>query len=148
MNYWHSCLYPLFLSSLKSCTLINFTDEELQAELDHFTLRSIGKFKFPKISLEYGKSEDGYYFINNLTQKEINVILAWMKVYWLEYQLSKEEIYQNTYADKDVKAFSSGNLIASIQKAYDSFVTSARKEEEDYGRVNKEGRPAIGDING
>jgi hypothetical protein len=70
-----------------------------------------------------------------------------MKVYWLEYQLSKERNYENLYADKDVKAFSSGNLITSIEKAYNTFVTAARKDEEDYSRVNAEGRPAIGDVN-
>ena len=160
-NYWNSCLYPLFLSTINSCTYAEITDQELQDELDNLALRAIAKFKFPKVSLEYGYSNEiidntlpiveqqkyGYYFINNVTIKEIRVILSWMKVYWLEYQLSKERNYENLYADKDVKAFSSGNLIASILKAYESLTLAARKDEEDYSRVNKDGRPAIGDIN-
>jgi hypothetical protein len=75
------------------------------------------------------------------------VIVSWMKVYWIEYQYSKERNYENLYADKDVKAFSSGNLLQSIDKAYNSFWTFARKDEEDYYRVNSKGKPALGDIN-
>lgn len=70
-----------------------------------------------------------------------------MKVYWLEFQLSKERNYENVYADKNVTAFSSGNLITSIEKAYTTLRVEARKCEEDYGRINKNGRPALGDIN-
>ena len=55
-----------------------------------------------------------------------------MKVYWLEYQLSRERNFENLYADKDVKAFSSGNLIQSIEKAYTTMRLAARKDEEDY----------------
>ena len=160
-NYWSYCLYPLFLSTLSSCTLASFTDQELQDELDHLALRAIAKFKFPKVDLSFGydnevedtslsdveRKSKGYYFINNVGIKEIRVILSWMKVYWLEYQLSKERNYENLYADKDVKAFSSGNLINSIEKAYNTFTTAARKDEEDYSRVNADGRPAIGDVN-
>lgn len=160
-NYWSSCLYPLFLSTLHSCTLASYTDQELQDELDHFAQRAIARFKFPKVSLEYSydntieddslpiveRRAKGYYFLNPVGYREIEVILAWMKVYWLEYQLSKERNYENLYADKDVKAFSSGNLISSIVKAYDAMMFTARKTEEDYSRVRKNGTPAIGDVN-
>lgn len=160
-NYWSDCLYPLFLSSLSSCTYLSISDSELQQELDHLALRAVARFKFPKVSLDFmydntiddntlpvvERREKGYYFINAVTMKEINVILAWMKVYWLEYQLSKEKAYNNNYTDKDVKSFSPGSLITSIEKAYSSFKSSARKEEEDYSRVTANGTPAIGDIN-
>ena len=160
-NYWSSCLYPLFLSSLSSCTLASYTDQELQNELDILVKRSSARFKFPKVSLNYAyddaiadmslpvveRSTKGYYFTEQVGYKEFEVILAWMKVYWLEYQLSKERNYENLYADKDVKAFSSGNLISAIEKAYNTMTLTARKVEEDYGRVSANGRPAIGDVN-
>lgn len=160
-NYWSSCLYPLFLSSLSSCTLASYTDQELQNELDVLAKRAIARFKFPKVSLTYHydnsiadmtlpvveRSTKGYHFVEEVGYREIEVILCWMKVYWLEYQLSKERNYENLYADKDVKAFSSGNLISAIEKAYNAMVTNARKAEEDYGRVKVNGKPAIGDVN-
>ena len=151
----------MFLSSLNSCTLASYTDQELQDELDILAKRAIAKFKFPKIDLSYKYDDNiiddakpvverqkaGYYFINEVGMREIIVIVAWMKVYWLEYQLSREKNYENLYADKDVKAFSSGNLISSIEKAYSTMRTAARKDEEDYYRINADGKPAIGDIN-
>lgn len=153
--YWSSDLYPLFLNTVSSCTYVSLTDGELENELSGLARRAIARFKFPKISLRYELDREldednnirGYYFVEEPTMLELNVILAWMKVYWLEFQLSKERHYENTYADKNVTAFSSGNLISSMEKAYNALRTEARKCEEDYGRINKDGRPAIGDIN-
>jgi hypothetical protein len=107
-KYWSSCIYPLFLSTLGSCTYASFTDEELQAELDNLALRAIAKFKFPKVSLDYVYDEEledetetedtntstteddevendsstasnrkkGYYFVEDVTAKEIRVIVS------------------------------------------------------------------------
>lgn len=129
----------------------------LKEELDILARKAISKFKFPKVDLSYlidteldeNGIEKGYYFVNfeDITDKEILVIAEWMKVFWIEYQLGKERNYENVYADKDVKAFSSGNLISSIVKAHQNAITFARKVEEDYYRVNKKGRPALGDVN-
>ena len=160
-NYWSICLYPLFLATLDSCTYVQFTDQELQDELDVLAKRAIAKFKFPKISLAYAYDSTieevelpivervtcGYYFVNDVTDREIAVLVAWMKVFLLEQQLSRERNYQNLYADKNVKAFSSGALISSIEKAYTTMRNAARKDEEDYSRINEQGKPAIGDIN-
>lgn len=154
-TYWSSDLYQLFLSTASSCTYVSLTDRELEHELSNLARRAIARFKFPKVSLNYAYDSTpdangdplGYYFVEEVPTLELNVILAWMKVYWLEYQLSKERNYENVYADKNVTAFSSGNLIASIEKVYTTMREEARKCEEDYGRINKQGKPAIGDIN-
>ena len=52
-QYWSDWLYPLFLSSLQSCTFASLTDDELQTELDNLIRRAIARFKFPKVKLEY-----------------------------------------------------------------------------------------------
>lgn len=147
MRQWNKFLFPLFLSTLSSCTLASYADEELEQALNEFAVRAIARFRFPRIDLAYTIDENGKgSFVNNITMSELEVILCWMKVLWLEYQLSKERNYENLYADKDVKAFSSGNLIASIVKALDTFTTQARKIEEFYYRSNN-GIPTIGDVN-
>ena len=173
-QYWSVCLYPYFLSSLSSCTLVSYTDEELEQELALLAQKAIARFKFPKVPLTYDfyrpvpevsmnpafgdrfqieikhdeSYVDGWYFTEEgVTMKEILVIIAWMKYYWVEYQASKERNYENLYADKDVKAFSSGNLLQSIDKMFMDLMFAARKTEEDYSRVNKNGRPAVGDVN-
>lgn len=147
MRQWSEYLFPLFLSTLSSCTLASYTDEELEQALNQLAVRAIARFRFPRVSLTYVINDKGEgSFINEITMSEMEVILCWMKVLWLEYQLSKERNYENLYADKDVKAFSSGNLIASIVKALDTFTTQARKIEEFYYRSNN-GTPTIGDVN-
>ena len=144
---WNNYLFPLFLSTLSSCTLASYTDEELRDELNNFAIRAITRFRFPRIKLNYVFDENGNgSFVENVTMSEIEVIVSWMKVLWLEYQLSKERNYENLYADKDVKAFSSGNLITSIVKALESMNFAARKTEEFYYRSNN-GVPTIGEVN-
>lgn len=145
-KHWHECLFPLFLSTISSCTYASFTDEELMQELDNLAVRAIARFRFPRVDLAFEKDDNGYYFINDVTFREIDIIICWMKVLWIEYQLSKEQNYQNLYADKDVKAFSSGNLIASIEKAFNTMMMHARKAEEFYYR-SKDNKPTLGELN-
>ena len=147
MRQWNKLLFPLFLSTLSSCTLASYTDEELEQALNQLAVRAIARFRFPRTKLDYTIDDSGRgSFVNELSIAEIEVIVCWMKVLWLELQLSKERNYENLYADKDVKAFSSGNLIASIVKALDTFTAQARKTEEFYYRSNN-GVPTIGDVN-
>lgn len=149
LNSWDKCLFPLFLSSLSSCTLASYTDEELNSELNNFAIRAIARFRFPRVSLQWVTDEENInsFVSNDISYKEFDVIVAWMKVIWLEYQLSKERNYENLYADKDVKAFSSGNLIQSITKALNEMITTARKIEEFYYRADNSGNALIGDVN-
>ena len=147
MRQWNKLLFPLFLSTLSSCTLASYTDEELEQALNQMAMRAIARFRFPRVNLAYTIDDNGIgSFVNDLTMSEIEVLVCWMKVIWLELQLSKERNYENLYADKDVKAFSSGNLIASIVKALDTFTAQARKMEEFYYR-SYNGTPTIGDVN-
>ena len=95
-NSWDKCLFPLFLSSLSSCTLAAYSDEELNSELNNFAIRAIARFRFPRVSLEWDTGADNVnsFVSNQITHKEIDVIIAWMKVLWLEYQLSKTMNYK------------------------------------------------------
>lgn len=146
---WDTTLFPLFLSSLSSCTLASYTDEELNSELNNFAMRAIARFRFPRVSLDWitGQNNINVFSDENIGIKEFDVIVAWMKVMWLEYQLSKERNYENLYADKDVKAFSSGALISSIAKALAEMTLAARKTEEFYYRADNKGNAVIGEVN-
>ena len=155
-KYWAESFYPLFLAGVNSCTYSSLADADLQENLDDLARKAIAKFKFPKVGLEFAYDDEeqdgvpkGYYFINadQITDKELLVVTEWMRVYWIEYQLGKERNYENIYADKDVKAFSGSQLISSLERAYSGAISFARKTEEDYYRVNKLGKPALGDVN-
>lgn len=155
-KYWAESFYPLFLAGINSCTYSSLADIDLQDNLDDLGRKAVARFKFPKVSLDfaYDITEEngvpkGYYFMagDQVTDKELLVIAEWMRVFWLEYQLGKEQHYETSYADKDVKAFSGSSIISSIERALSGAISFARKTEEDYYRVNKDGKPALGDVN-
>ena len=143
-------LYSQFLSSISSYSLAKLADDEIQAELFNFANRAIANFKFPKVELTYTLNETDYmyYFDNNVSQRELNVIISHMKVAWIDYVISKEERFQSQYYDDNVKTFSMGNIVAQLNRLYETLLAKAKSDEYDYGRVNKEGKPRIGDLNG
>lgn len=79
------------MQAVDSCTLSDFSNFEIQNQLGYLVIRALSDFKFPKVSLEYDfdptinpltEEAYGYYFLeNNISQKELNVILARMKQY-------------------------------------------------------------------
>lgn len=156
-NYWENHLFPQFLQSVDSCTLSEFTNFEIQNQLSYLILRAVNDFKFPKVSLDYEFDEElnvdtgesyGYYFISNdVGQKEFNVILARMKQYWVEFQISQERLFANAYYDKDIRLHSPGNTIDKLIKMFTTFKNTADIVEFNYGRVSIERTPALGDIN-
>lgn len=156
-NYWEENLYPQFLQSVNSCTLSDFTNFEIQNQLGYLAIRAVNDFKFPKISLAYEFDEAinpnteiayGYYFIDSTVgQKEFNVILARMKQYWIEFQISQERLFANAYYDADIRLHSPGNTIDKLIKMFTTFRSVADKIEYDYGRVGNTGLPVLGDIN-
>ena len=157
-NYWENNLYPQFLQTIDSCTLSEFTNFEIQNQLGYLVVRALEDFKFPKVSLSYDFEEElnpdtqapyGYYFLNeNIGQREFNVILARMKQYWVEFQISQERLFSNMYYDKDVRLHSPGNTIDKLIKMFTTFRDAADKAEYNYGRVSDTRTPTIGDING
>ena len=156
-NYWEKHLFPQFLQSVDSCTISNFTNFEIQNQLGFLVIRAVNDFRFPKFSLDYSFDDTenpetgepyGYYFNSNeLSQKEYNVILARMKQYWIEFQISQERLFANAYYDKEIRLHSPGNTIDKLIKMFTTFRAEADKAEFNYGSVTLLGKPAIGEIN-
>lgn len=149
MVYWKDTIYPIFLLSVESCRYSEYTKTELDMALSVLAIRAISRFKFPKVSLEYKRDEfDEYYFVSDeVGDGEIDVIVTWMEYYWLYYQLSKEDNFNNPVHDKSVTAFSNSAIISAINKAIIEKRAAARSRETDYGKVTIDRRAAIGEIN-
>ena len=155
--YWETYLFPQFLQTIDSCTISEFTTYEIQSQLGNLAVRAVNDFKFPRVALAYTydteinpatEVEYGYQFTSdNVTQKEYNVILARMKQYWIEYQISQERLFQNAYYDKEIRLHSPGNTIDKLIKMYTTFKNAADKAEYDYGRLTSAGNAALGEIN-
>lgn len=142
-------LYDQFLSTVSSYTLTQLTNDDIQAELFNLVERSIPAFKFPKVSLAYTLNQDNntHYFVETLTQKELNVILAYMKLFWVEYQILNEQRFLTQYYDDKVKTFSQGNVMAQLNRLHENVLGMAKKTEYEYGRVSENGRPNLGKLN-
>lgn len=141
------------LNTLKSSTLAAMEDYDIEVMLNDMIIRAVGNFRFPKIDLAYEEIVDyndtiEYQFVNTITQKEINVILALVKVAWLEQQLDNESNFENTYYDKDVRLHSRGNLIKSIQERHEAAKLEAKTAQYNYYRVTTDNKPAVKDIYG
>jgi hypothetical protein len=147
-----SVIHQQVLNTLKSSTLAAMEDYEIEVMLNDMIIRAVGEFRFPKISLSYRERDDEnetveYEFIETLTQRELNVILALVKKAWIEQQLDNESNFENTYYDKDVRLHSRGNLVKALQDRYELAKKEAERVQYDYYRVAA-GLPAVKDIYG
>jgi hypothetical protein len=147
-----SVIHQQVLNTLKSSTLAAMEDYEIEVMLNDMIIRAVGEFRFPKISLSYRERDDEnetveYEFIETLTQRELNVILALVKKAWIEQQLDNESNFENTYYDKDVRLHSRGNLVKALQDRYELAKKEAERAQYDYYRVAA-GLPAVKDIYG
>ena len=112
-------LYPSFRATIRGEYYGIVTIDDIDEECYNIAKRAIAAFKFPKISTQYvtyyairSKDPDENntleevdedtegaiphaYFVNNLSYAELEVILAWMKFYWCEEQISNADNFED-----------------------------------------------------
>ena len=147
-----SDIHMQILYTMKSNTMAEMSDEQLSGYLNAMLIRAIGDFRFPQVPLTYTKVEAtlgepvDYQFTNEITQREINVLLALVKKNWIEHQLDNESLFQETYYDGDVKVFSKGNLINVLNQRLDAAKKEMKTVQYNYSRVRPDGSPSVGAI--
>jgi hypothetical protein len=142
-------LYPQILDSLKSDTFANMTNHDIQLLLDNLIKRAVAAFLFPRIDLSYSlqfeNDPDDLAFVNDITQQEINVLLTFIKRYWLEQQLDDESKMEQRYFDAAIRTHSQANMIMALRQRYQDAVKQSEIEQYNYSRsVNN--KSTIGDI--
>ena len=168
MQYWDDVLYPPFRATIRGQYYGVILQEDMDEECFNLAQRAIAAFKFPKISTEYKtfyavRNSDNEleevdpqevpdailhgYFINELTYAEIEVLIAWMKVYWCENQISNADNFEDMYTDVNIKTYSRANAVDKNMKLMAEYREYARELENRYSRVNDERKPSFGDIN-
>ena len=160
MQYWDEVLFPDVLMTIRGERYITMSDAQINAELNALTKRAISTFKFPNVSLEYSfetlvVGEEGeettiqrYSFTNDdVSSREFEILIAWIKAYWAEMIVSNADNYNNLYYDSNIHTYSPGNMLHNFEKMWSTYRTQARQLEFNYGRVNVDGTPAIGDVN-
>lgn len=167
MQYWDDILYPSFRAAIRGEVYGILTRDEIDEECYNIARRAISAFKFPKVSLDYTtfyaiRLEDNKllevdennndavphaYFNEDISYAEIEIILAWMKVYWCEYQISNADNFEEIYTDSNIKTFSRANAVSQNLKMIQQFRDYARDLEMRYSRVNSNRKPSLGDVN-
>lgn len=86
-------------------------------------------------------------FEEELGYDEIEIILAWMKVYWCEQLLSNADNFDDIYTDANIKTYSRANLVDKNMKLLATYRDYARELETRYSRTTANRKPSLGDIN-
>jgi hypothetical protein len=80
-----STIHAQVLNTLKSNTFAEMHDYQIEEYLDALLIRAVAAFRYPNIDLNYSQEtvdgETVYVFDNNITQKEINVLISLVKYY-------------------------------------------------------------------
>lgn len=166
---WDDVLYPSFMASIRG-TIYGFLSPNVFDEMCYnIARRAISAFKFPKVSLQYttywgvkndetgelyivdkntpGAVPHAYFDSDEVSYNEIEIILAWMKVYWCEYLISRADNFDDMYTDVNIKTFSRANAVEKNTKLMHEFRDYAKDLENRYSRVNSKSHPSIGDVN-
>ena len=170
VQYWDDVLYPSFRAAIRGTIYTVLTQDELDEECYNLACRAIAAFKFPKVDLSYttfyaywdddvleevdpndeDEMEDAVphaYFDNEVGFAEISIVIAWMKVYWTEMQISNADNFEDMYTDVNIKSYSRANAVDKNLKTLEYFRAQAKDLENQYSRVNSNKKPALGDVN-
>ena len=168
MQYWDNILYPSFRATIRGEYYGVVSREFVDEECFHLAERAVSTFKFPRISTDYKifyamRDKDGNleevdpeeypeaiphaYLLNELSYSEIEILIAWMKVYWCENQISNADNFEEVYTDSQIKTYSRANALDKYTKLMAEFRDYARDLETRYSRTSAERKPTIGDIN-
>lgn len=132
-------------------------DVDLTEVLNNLVISSINDFLFPKCSLEYAEdtSRDpvdgesyGYYFLDDeVGEAEYKVIIAFMKVHWVEAQITWDNNFKNPFFDKDIKGYSPANMLTAMRNTLETFKKNAEKDRFNYNRTKRDGSITWGVVN-
>lgn len=168
---WDDILYPSFYSAIRGTIYGHITRDNIDAQCYDLAVKAIATFnqKWPRVSLDYetfyairkdenkevldlvdedveGAIKHGY-FLNEITQEEIELLVAWMTYYWGKYWLSNADNFSEIYTSSEIKTYSRANAIDKWTKLVQFYRDEVRDLEDRYSRINAERRPSIGDIN-
>ncbi len=168
MQYWDEVLYPAFRASIRGQYYAFISQDDADEECFNLARRAVVAFKFPKISTKYEtfyaiRNKDNQieevdikdhpdaiphaYFVEDLNYDEIEILIAWMKVYWAEMQISNADNFEELYTDVNIKSYSRANMVEKNTKLMAEYRKYARDLENRYSRVTSDRTPSLGEVN-
>ena len=126
-------VYDAFLAKILEDEWINWSLEEIKADLKSILEGAIPWFKFPRKSLD--RNEEG--FLEQLDNEEIQILAQYMKCEWLNRTILTWENVKPLYEERD---FSQANLLDKFNQMLETEKYNAIKLERIYYRSRK-GKP-------
>lgn len=126
-----NAVYQSFLSKMLDDEWENWTQCEIEADLEELLKGAISWFKFPRVSLDYTSAG----FTDDLNNEEIQILATYMKCEWLNRTILTWENVKPLYEERD---FSQANLLAKFNDTLAAEKKNAARLEANYYRsVNK-----------
>ena len=124
-------VYAAFLSKVLDDEWETWEEEDVEEDLFALLQVAIVRFKFPRVSLEYGPEG----FVDDLSNEEIQILATYMKCEWLNRNILSWDNVKPLYDERD---FSQANLLDKFNATLAAEQKNAARLEAIYYRsVNK-----------
>lgn len=143
-------VYDRFLDKITDDMYLELTPQDTQRDLRHLLISAIPEFEFPRKKLDYviesgneGISyNDNSYFIEDLTDEEINILALIMMCGWLQRQVTSIENVRMKYSGTDFKMTSQANHLAKLLALLTECQRQSFHMQRLYGRrtLDKDGK--------
>lgn len=119
-------VYTAFLSKILEDEWLHWAEDEVQEDWLQILKGAIPWFKFPRVSLEL--DETNMYFLEDLTNEEIQILACYMKCEWLNRNILTWENIKPLYEERD---FSQANLLDK----FNDLLTMEKKNAANLERI-------------
>ena len=123
-------VYEAFLAKLLEDEWLQWTEEEMEADMFSILLGAIPWFKFPRVSLEI----EGDNFKEDLSNNEVQILATYMKCEWLNRTIMSWDNVRFLYDERD---YSPANWLDKIKDLLNREEYKAEKLERVYYRSRK-----------
>lgn len=142
-------VYSQFLTSVPDVgdEYHNLSREEFKKELYNLLVPAIANFQFPHVSLDFEPilsesqkpMEVSGVFKEEIRQEEINVLLALMRVEWMQSVINRESRFERYYYDANMRTHSQGNMLLQMNRRMNDIKKDARAAIYNYSRKKLDG---------
>lgn len=125
-------IYESFLSKINDIDLANYSNDDLEKQLDLYLGQAISDFSDYCIKDLSDRDKDKKCFNVTLDDREIDILSEFMVVRWLYPILNNLENLRNTLNTSDFSIYSPANLLEKIEQRYSSARMKARSMMNEY----------------
>lgn len=134
-------VYTAFLDKITDDMYVELTPLDTQKDIQAILINAIPKFEFPKKSLNFVKEDfnletlkDTSYFLEDLSDEEINILANLMLIGWLQRQITSIENTRQKYYGGSFKLTSQANHLKTLISLKEDVLKDDKHLQRLYGR--------------